>query len=201
MVLTRAQLNPHPGFWSQAFAMGLAGLGFGIAVVPLTSAVLGHVPAAFSGMAASATNTARQLGAVVGVAALGALVNAHLTGDLVQRLHKLGYGKDLQTLVIGAIEGGGGSQGGINLQSPPQVLRPIVSAAVDAFLSGLRASLLISAIVVVIAAIIVAVVAEPAEGIRRGRGSAGERAADQSTSTAGTSAGSTPPSTASSGSA
>jgi EmrB/QacA subfamily drug resistance transporter len=209
MVLSRAQLDAHPGFWPQALAMGVAGLGFGVAVVPLTSAVLGNVPAAHSGMAASATNTARQLGAVVGVAALGALVNAHLTGDLVHRLSRLGYGKDLQSVVIGAIEGGGGSSGGLNLQNPPAVLRPIVSAAVDAFLSGLRASLLVSAIVVVVAAVIVALVSEPGD-LTRGEAPAGSGGDDlpatdaqpaQPTSTTATSAGSAPPSTASNGSA
>jgi MFS family permease len=193
MLLARAQLDAEPGFWPLALAMGVAGLGFGVAVVPLTSAVLGHVPGAHSGMAASATNTARQLGAVVGVAALGALVNANLTGDLVHRLAAMGYGKDLQAIVIGSIEGGGGSSGGLDLQHVPTVLQPIVTAAVDAFLAGLRTSLLVSAVVVVAAAVVVAVVSENDDER--------EPEAGQSTTTAGTSAGSAPPRTASSGSA
>ncbi|WP_280269083.1 MFS transporter, partial [Nocardia wallacei] len=49
-----------------AAAMAVAGLGFGVAVVPLTSAVLSGVPAEHSGMAAAVTNTMRQVGAAVG---------------------------------------------------------------------------------------------------------------------------------------
>ena len=68
MLLARAELGAGAdlSFGLLSLALALAGLGFGITVVPITSAVLTHVPAQRSGMAASATNTARQLGSVVG---------------------------------------------------------------------------------------------------------------------------------------
>jgi hypothetical protein len=135
-------------------------------------------------MAASATNTARQLGAVFGIAALGSLVNASLTGDLAARLARAGYGRDLQHLVITAVENGGSSAGGIDLQHVPAFLRPLAEAAGAAFLAGLRASLLVSAVIVVAAALLA--------GLARER---------QDSSTGATAAGSAPPSTASSGSA
>ncbi len=80
----------HPSFGPLALTLALAGLGIGAAIVPVTSTVLELVPAEHSGMAASTTNTARQLGVVFGVAVLGALVNAHLTTDLSSRLERLG---------------------------------------------------------------------------------------------------------------
>ena len=50
-------------------------------------------------MAASATNTSREMGAVFGVAILGAIVNAKLTGDLAARLKAIGIPPNFQSLV------------------------------------------------------------------------------------------------------
>lgn len=62
--------------------------GFGIAIV--TSSALSAIPPEHSGMAASATNTSRELGAVVGVTALGSVVNGQLTNNLVRQLAAIG---------------------------------------------------------------------------------------------------------------
>ena len=68
------------GFCTLGWTLPIAGIGFGMALVPVTSAALTVVPPERSGMAASATNTSRELGAVVGVAVLGSMVNSKLTG-------------------------------------------------------------------------------------------------------------------------
>jgi EmrB/QacA subfamily drug resistance transporter len=156
MLLTRAAMDSNPSFGPVALAMAVAGAGIGTAVVPLTAAVLAAIPARRSGMAASATNTARQLGAVFGIAALGALVNASLTGDLTDRLAHAGYGRSLQNLVITAVENGAGAAGGIDLQHVPPFLAPLVQAAGAAFLTGLRTSLLVAAGAVLIAGAVAA---------------------------------------------
>jgi EmrB/QacA subfamily drug resistance transporter len=154
MLMARAYLSTHPPFGPLAIALAISGLGFGFAVVPLTSAVLGHVPAARSGMAASATNTARQIGSVVGVAALGALVNAYLTTNLK---HTLGSGSGF---VISLLETGGQEAANQqqNLAHPPAVIKPIVDAAKSAFRDGLHAALLVSAALVLLSAVITSIV-------------------------------------------
>lgn len=186
MLLARFVLDRagDPPFALLSLALALAGLGFGVTVVPLTSAVLTHVPARDSGMAASATNTARQLGAVVGVAALGAVVNHYLTGavdKLDPLLLQLAGGRDA---AVRLIQTGGGSDvlGGVDLstaiRSTP-ALRPFV----DGFLDGLQWALLVAIVLTVLAGVLAALVREP------------------HTSTGSTSAGSAPPSNASTGSA
>jgi len=60
-VLTEHYLGVAEPFRPLLVALTVAGAGLGIAVVPVTSAVLGLVPAARSGMAASMCNTSRQL--------------------------------------------------------------------------------------------------------------------------------------------
>lgn len=158
ILLTRHYLTAQPSFTRLATVLAIAGIGFGIAVVPLTSAVLGHVPAAHSGMAASATNTSRQIGAVVGVAALGALVNSHLTGEFAGRLNDIGITGSVQSLIINAVETGGGGQGGIDIAHPPAILKPIIDAATGAFRAGPHQALLASAIVILVAAAVTVLV-------------------------------------------
>ena len=63
-------------------------------------------------MAASATNTSREMGAVFGVAILGSIVNAKLTGDLAARLKAIGIPPNFQSLVLHAVQTGGASSGG-----------------------------------------------------------------------------------------
>ena len=104
IVGARFLLVASPPFAGLSAVVAIAGFGFGIAVVPLTSAVLGHVPAERSGMAASTTNTARQLGSVVGVAALGAIVNGFLTVDFTRALQARGTGQDVIDYTLGLID-------------------------------------------------------------------------------------------------
>jgi EmrB/QacA subfamily drug resistance transporter len=109
LLVTNLALGPHPSYLTLAAALGLAGAGLGASVVPVTSSVLAAVPPERSGMAASATNTSREIGAVVGVVVLGALVNAELKAGLISRMTRLNLPASLQTLVIGIVQTGGGS--------------------------------------------------------------------------------------------
>jgi predicted MFS family arabinose efflux permease len=148
MLLARMELNQGSGltFWSLAVALAVAGFGFGTTVVPLTSAVLTHIPARHSGMAASATNTARQLGAVVGVTALGAIINSHLVDGVLD----LPFGSAL----VPILETGGSSGGVFSLGAIPDSL-------VTAFLDGLQVALLVAIVLNVAAGLVAALVREP----------------------------------------
>jgi predicted MFS family arabinose efflux permease len=155
ILAARHFLDADPAFGPLAVSLAVSGLGFGIAVVPLTSIVLGHVPAERSGMAASATNTARQVGSVIGVAALGAIVNSYLTSDL---RHTLGKGQS--DYIIDLLQTGGSAAADQqkNLVDPPAVIAPIVNAAKAAFRDGLDAALLVSALLILLSALITIIV-------------------------------------------
>ena len=89
-------------------------------------------------MAASATNTSRELGAVFGVAVLGALVNAHLTSGLTGRLHALEIPANFISIIINAVETGivpSGVKGGGTIEDK------VIVAAYAAFRSGLQTAL------------------------------------------------------------
>jgi EmrB/QacA subfamily drug resistance transporter len=153
MLLSEVLLSaPKPSDWLMA-TLALAGFGFGTAVVPVTSVTLAVVPPERSGMAASATNTARELGSVFGVAVLGALVNAHLTSGLTGRLHMLKIPANFIVVIINAVETGivpSGVKGGGTIEDK------VIIAAYAAFRSGLETALLASGAALLGAAVVAA---------------------------------------------
>ena len=110
ILVANAVLSPTVDFATLGWVLPLAGIGIGMLLVPVTSVPLTVVPPERSGMAASATNTSREMGAVFGVAILGSIVNAKLTGDLAARLKAIGIPPNFQSLVEHAIQTGGASQ-------------------------------------------------------------------------------------------
>lgn len=159
MLLARVEVGEGASlsFALLSLALALAGLGFGITVVPLTSAVLSHIPARHSGVAASATNTARQLGAVVGVAALGAIVNAHLVDGVDEFAAKnplTALNATFKHDIVQILETGG-KAGTFSLSDIPDTF-------VRAFLHGLQVSLIVATVLIVLAGIVSAFVKEPA---------------------------------------
>jgi hypothetical protein len=127
------------------WTLAIAGAGLGIVFVPVTSTVLSVVPARRSGMAASTTNTFRELGAVAGVSILGAIVNGQLTVDLTRRLIKLHIPAAIRQLVINGVTTG---QTATNLpggKSVQAIVDQVTPPAYAAFRNGLDISLLIAA--------------------------------------------------------
>jgi MFS family permease len=160
LALTTVTLNPNPSYLPLALALVLTGVGVGATVVPITSSALAAVPPERSGMAASATNTSREIGAVTGIAVLGALVNAQLRSSLTASMVKLHIPDTFQAIAIKIIEtgglsagGGGAGQVGSAAAGQGTLVVEMTHAAYNAFYTGLRAALVLSAILVFVAGI------------------------------------------------
>ncbi|ACU72785.1 drug resistance transporter, EmrB/QacA subfamily [Catenulispora acidiphila DSM 44928] len=82
-VLFGATTGAADGYGFAAGWLGLTGLGFGLAVVPATSLVLGTLPDHGTGSGTSLLETIQQLGSALGVAGLGSL----LSYGYLARLH------------------------------------------------------------------------------------------------------------------
>jgi hypothetical protein len=170
VLVTGALLSPTIGFGTLGWSLPIAGIGFGMAVVPITSTPLSVVPPEHSGMAASITNTSRELGAVFGVAILGSIVNARLTGDLAARLRAIGIPPSFQSLVLHAVTSGGLGSGAATQAEQSKnaaiakIANKVVQAAYNAFGSGLHISLEISGALLCLSAVVAATT------IRRVRG-------------------------------
>jgi MFS family permease len=154
LFLANGYLAPHPDYGPLVVALSLAGIGIGTTVVPITSSVLAAVPPERSGMAASASNTSREIGAVTGVAVLGSLVYSQLRTSLATQMTALGIPKVYQTLVANALETG---QIPKNTLGDAKIVREVIDAAYSSFHSGLHAALYLSAGLALAAAVLSAI--------------------------------------------
>jgi hypothetical protein len=158
LLLTNVVISPNPAYLPLAAALGLAGIGLGTCVVPVTSSVLAAIPAERSGMAASATNTSREFGAVTGIAILGAVVNAELRSGLVSRMTSLHATTALQNYVLQALETGSASLAGANgAAQGNSPLAQLIRAGFASFTDALHGALYLSAALLAVAAVLSAV--------------------------------------------
>jgi len=113
-------------------------------------------------MAASTNNTARELGAVAGVAILGSIVNGQLTVNLTARLVAIGIPESFRSQVIAAVTSGSlGSQAastklGKGNATIQEIINKVVSAAYGAFGHGLDLSLLAAGTLLLASAVVAA---------------------------------------------
>jgi EmrB/QacA subfamily drug resistance transporter len=152
LLLTALALSPSPSYLQLAAALAITGTGVGSTVVPVTTSALSAVPPERSGMAASAANTSREIGAVMGVAVLGMLVNSQLNSHLVASLKHLGIPANFQSIVINAIETGtvpsSSHTKGVGPAAEGKLVQEVIQAAYSAFYVGLRSALFLSAALV-----------------------------------------------------
>lgn len=150
---TDAFITPHSGVGLFGWSLSVVGIGLGIVMVGATASVLGAVPAERSGMAASAVNTSRELGAVAGVTVLGAIVNAQLTTNLLHKLSAIpGLPASVRNEVITAVTTGsaGTSASSLPKTGPiAKIVNEVLGAAQSSFSSGLNTVLILAACLMV----------------------------------------------------
>ncbi|HEY0935135.1 MAG TPA: MFS transporter [Trebonia sp.] len=157
-------ITPHPDYVPLALALALAGAGIGITVVPVTAAVLDAVPPQRSGMAASAVNTSREIGAVAGASVLGALVFSRLSATLNSHIAALRVPAGdkatilaLKPLIIQVIETGQVNKYLNRYSGQGGLITQVEGAAYSAFGDGLHAAFYLSAALVILAGLLAAV--------------------------------------------
>jgi EmrB/QacA subfamily drug resistance transporter len=160
LLLANPLITTHPNYLLLSLALALAGIGIGITVVPVTATVLNAVVPERSGMAASATNTSREVGAVTGVAVLGALVFSQLNSSLTANLQALNVpvGEKVAILgfkstIISFIETG---QAPTNYSAYGPIVGKVISAAYASFGDGLHDALYLAAGLVIVAGLLTA---------------------------------------------
>jgi EmrB/QacA subfamily drug resistance transporter len=150
-------ITQHPDYIGLSLALALAGAGIGVTVVPVTAAVLDAVPQERSGMAASATNTSREVGAVAGASVLGALVFSRLTSTLdshIAALHVSAANKSailaFKPVIVNVIETGQVGRYLTQYASQGGLIAQVEGAAYGAFGDGLHAAFYLSASLVIL---------------------------------------------------
>jgi MFS family permease len=160
-----------------AVLLAAVGAGIGLVVAPMVGMVLARVPAARSGMAAATVTAAREVGGVIGVSVLGAILYAQLFAGLTARLVDLGIPVGYRSIVIDAVRKGAriptevapGHVTGFLPEVVQRLLAQLKQTLVDrtvdagkaAYVAGVRSALWVAVAVLVAGAVGVVVLLRP----------------------------------------
>jgi hypothetical protein len=90
------------------------------------------------------------------------VVNAHLAGDFGRSLSAAGVDPDAKEFILNILVTGGSDAAGFDIAHPPDLIKPLVDAALAAFRNGLHVALYISAGLILLGALATALVPKQA---------------------------------------
>ena len=97
--------TPYSHYW---WILAVIGVGTGLVMSPMTSAVMSTVPVTQAGMASATLNTTRQVGGVFGIAVLGAVVTDIFASRLETALGALNLPPAVTAKILQAAAAGPG---------------------------------------------------------------------------------------------
>jgi EmrB/QacA subfamily drug resistance transporter len=150
LVLLGLLLTPTTPYWVMVPIFIMMGHGMGATMAPMTAAVMNSVGRERAGLGSAMTNTSREVGGVLGIALLGAILSSQIRSAFAPALASIGLSSQ-QAAVVAE----GAKQGGLNLAglSPDQAVA-VKSAFDDAFMQGFRPALLFAGAVLLVAAFV-----------------------------------------------
>lgn len=136
---------------SIAIPLCIAALGMGLTMSPATNSIMGSVPVRQSGVASAMSSTTRQLGAVLGVAVLGTIINS----TYIAKIDAVNWPAQLPSQALEAIRSSiQGAHIVAQQVSVPQLSQMIIDQSNDAFTSGSGQAMLIGAIIMVVSTVL-----------------------------------------------
>lgn len=124
-------IAPATDYMDIWWKFAMFGIGIGLMLSPLTTAVLASTPPTRAGLASSMVTTSRQIGSVLGVALLGALVTSQFTSHIADSLTRAGIPASMSDRIAAALASAGTQAS--KLRFPRRL--PISAQAVHALLS------------------------------------------------------------------
>jgi EmrB/QacA subfamily drug resistance transporter len=139
-------LDAASSYWQFFAGFMIVVIGIGLAMTPATTAIVNSLPLAKQGVASAVNDTTREVGGAIGVAVLSSAFNTAYRGDITTQLDGLSpeaatEAREAPARAFEAAQGLGDR--GVEL----------VNATNDAFASGFRAAVLISAALLVVGAL------------------------------------------------
>jgi EmrB/QacA subfamily drug resistance transporter len=132
-------------------AMIITSLGMGLTMSPATNSVMGSIPVDQSGVGSAMNNTTRQVGAALGVAVLGSLLNS----NYIASINSFNWPAQVPEKVLAVVRSSvQGAHVIADKLGDPQLGQMIISQANQAFVQAASRTMLISAIIVVAAAVV-----------------------------------------------
>ncbi len=132
-------------------AMCIISLGIGMTMSPATNSVMGSIPVSQSGIGSAMNSTTRQVGAALGVAVLGSILNS----TYIASINAVSWPVQLTAQAMEAIRGSIQGAHIVAQQVPsPQLAQMIIDQSNQAFTAGAVDALLVATIVLAVTAVI-----------------------------------------------
>lgn len=132
-----AQLDPSSNYWLVLGGLLPLGLGMGLAMTPATDAITASLPTAKQGVASAMNDLSRELGAALGIAVLGSILQSAYRSNLT----------------LPGVPAPAAGQARSSIAVAMHMGRPIATQAQSAFTDGMSAGLLWGAGVAIVAAV------------------------------------------------
>jgi EmrB/QacA subfamily drug resistance transporter len=135
----------------------IMGIGTGLVMSPMTTAVMSTVPPARAGMASATLNTTRQVGGVFGIALLGSIVTGRFLSEIRIALNAMHLPPQVTEKVVQIAQQGRGA-GGSGMMSVPGIDVSAIQQAVRvSFTAGMHHALWFAGGVVLAGAVVAAI--------------------------------------------
>jgi MFS transporter, DHA2 family, methylenomycin A resistance protein len=164
--------TPFSGFW---WMLAIVGVGNGLVMSPITTAIMSSVPLSRAGMASATSNTTRQVGGVFGIALLGSIVTHRFTDRLAAGLKPLNLPAEVNEKILAIAQQGRGA--GAAAAMPGVNNEAIHTLINNSFTSGLHLALWVAGIVLLVGAVVGAVLVRGTAPHRQTAKEAASRAA------------------------
>ncbi len=138
-------------YWGRIIvAMTFMAAGLGLTASPATEAIMGALPPAKAGVGSAVNDTTREVGGTLGVAVVGSVLSSGYGSHLVAALSGLGVPSRVASAASQSVVAGLAMAGHL----PPAEREVAVSAAQQAFMTGLHQGSLVAAAATVAAALV-----------------------------------------------
>jgi EmrB/QacA subfamily drug resistance transporter len=153
-LLCLTSVQPDTGYSSFWYWLLLMGVGNGLIMSPMTTAIMGTVPTARAGMASATSNTMRQVGSVFGIAVLGNLVTRRFIDQMSTAVRALHLPGPVSSAIMTMAREG---RGATPAKMPPGIDAAAIGHTVGnafaaGFTSGLHLALWVSGIMLLVGA-------------------------------------------------
>jgi len=131
--------------------LAVCGVGMGLVMAPTTTVVMASTPVQQSGMGAGILSTTRQIGTVLGLSVMGAVLQNQLVNNVSQALTKIPViSESIRVQIVNGLQSGGISMGGINVPGtiPDAYKAQLIALFRDQFARSLTTTMKVGIIVI-----------------------------------------------------
>jgi EmrB/QacA subfamily drug resistance transporter len=154
-LLLVTNMGPTTAYADIWWKLALMGIGFGLTLSPLTTAVLSSTPRDRAGLASAMVTTSRQIGSVLGVAVLGALVTSQFTTNITHSHTKMGLPTSISQNIATVVANAGAQANQIHFSTPLPAPVQVIHALLNLdFTNAMHIGFLVSGVALLCTAVL-----------------------------------------------